>query len=210
MAQSKTSSDEDSISSGARRILVVAEQLFAQKGFDAVSMNEIAVQAGVSKANVFHHFGRKEDLYLNTLRVACEDTAQVINEATSSAGSFEQRLADFIQHHLESTLANENTTRLILRELLEHGPQHGKTLAQQVFGDNFSSLVSLVQEGQNEGILKKDIDPALLAVVIVSANYFFFQTRDVLRHFSEVKFADDTDGFSNQVINILFNGIKND
>jgi len=197
-------------SDGARSILNTAIQLFAEKGFDAVSMNDIAKLAGVSKANIFHHFGSKDALYLTTLRIASDSSSQVIADTANADGPFEQRLTDFIHNHLKSMLENEPATRLLLRELIEHGPQHGKELAEQVFGEHFSGLVSIVLEGQNLGVLKKEFDPALLALMLVSNNIFFFQTQQVIRHFPGVSFADDPAAYSHQVMNILLNGIKDE
>lgn len=197
-------------SEGARAILEVAVRLFSEKGFDAVSMNEIAKAAGVSKANVFHHFGSKCDLYLATLRVACDSSSQVISETAKADGPYEQRLADFLHNHLKTMLENEEANRLILRELMEHGALRGKELAEQVFGEQFSGLISIVLEGQKQGILKKDLDPALLALILVSNNIFFFQTQQVLRHFPGVSFADEPAIYSQQVMNILLNGIRDE
>jgi AcrR family transcriptional regulator len=45
------------------QLLDVGRQLFAQKGFEAVSVEEIAAKAGVSKPVVYEHFGGKEGLY---------------------------------------------------------------------------------------------------------------------------------------------------
>ena len=53
------------------RILEAAESLFSERGFDAVSMSDIAAAAGVCKANVFHHFTSKNELYIAVLRNAC-------------------------------------------------------------------------------------------------------------------------------------------
>ncbi len=58
------------------RILAAAEELFSRRGFDAVSMNEIAEAAGVSKANIFHHFESKNALYLAVVRNACSDSVE--------------------------------------------------------------------------------------------------------------------------------------
>ncbi|MBI0378222.1 helix-turn-helix transcriptional regulator, partial [Streptomyces albiflaviniger] len=44
------------------RIASVATQLFLERGFDDVTINEVAAAAGVSKVTVFAHFDRKEDL----------------------------------------------------------------------------------------------------------------------------------------------------
>ena len=45
------------------QLLDVGRRLFADKGFEAVSVEEIAAKAGVSKPVVYEHFGGKEGLY---------------------------------------------------------------------------------------------------------------------------------------------------
>jgi TetR/AcrR family transcriptional regulator len=44
-------------------ILEAAEELFAAKGYDAVSMSDIGRAAGVTKSLIHHHFGAKEELW---------------------------------------------------------------------------------------------------------------------------------------------------
>ncbi|HEY0778610.1 MAG TPA: helix-turn-helix domain-containing protein [Gemmatirosa sp.] len=48
-----------------QRISDVATALFYARGFDAVTVDEIATAAGVSKMTVFNHFARKEELILD-------------------------------------------------------------------------------------------------------------------------------------------------
>jgi AcrR family transcriptional regulator len=48
-----------------RRISNVATALFFARGFDAVTIDEIAAAADVSKVTVFNYFARKEDLFLD-------------------------------------------------------------------------------------------------------------------------------------------------
>ena len=45
------------------QLLDVGRQLFAERGFDGTSVEEIAARAGVSKPVVYEHFGGKEGLY---------------------------------------------------------------------------------------------------------------------------------------------------
>jgi AcrR family transcriptional regulator len=45
------------------QLIVIGRQLFAERGFDATSVEEVAARAKVSKPVVYEHFGGKEGLY---------------------------------------------------------------------------------------------------------------------------------------------------
>lgn len=49
------------------RILAAATKEFAQKGFQAGSTDQIALEAGVSKGLIYHYFGEKKNLYLEVV-----------------------------------------------------------------------------------------------------------------------------------------------
>jgi len=54
------------------RIREVANRLFLEHGYDAVTVAEVAREAGVSSVTVFNHFPRKEDLFLDRTEDAIE------------------------------------------------------------------------------------------------------------------------------------------
>jgi len=54
------------------RISEVAARLFLERGFDPVTVAEVAREAGVSSVTVFNHFPRKEDLFLDRSADAVE------------------------------------------------------------------------------------------------------------------------------------------
>jgi len=192
------------------RILAAAEALFATHGFDAVSMNAIAVRANVSKANIFHHFSSKKALYLAVLRVACRDSTEHLQQLFVETGPLPERLIDFTRKQLASMFENGEVTRLILRELLKDGERQGRDLAEKVFGDNFAQLVDILRTGQARGELRADMDPAMIATLLIGASVFFFESQDVLRHFPDVKFAHDPQHYSSLLVDILLRGILSD
>lgn len=191
------------------RILDAAAQLFAEKGFDAVSMNAVAAAADVSKANVFHHFTSKQTLYLAVLKTACSQSTAALDEMGATSGPFAERLRFFIRQHLANLRRNEGMSRLILREVLDSDRDKSKTLADRVINQNFSKLVEFLREGQFSGALRADVDPAMVATLIVGANVFFFQSSGVLRHLAEVDFADQPERYTDVVADILLRGIVN-
>ncbi|WP_232668257.1 TetR/AcrR family transcriptional regulator [Pseudonocardia sp. TRM90224] len=59
------------------RIAEVAAGLFVERGYDAVTVAEVARHAGVSSVTVFNHFPRKEDLYLDR----ADDAVEILRSA---------------------------------------------------------------------------------------------------------------------------------
>lgn len=193
------------LSNGARTILDAAKRLFAEKGFDAVSINQIARQANVSKANVFHHFSSKDALYLMVLKAACEETVGSLADAHSK-GKVSEDLWTFFSSQLEAMLDNQASAKLILREIEESKDGREKMLAEKVFAEYFSRLVGMVQEGQAQGLLRKNFDPALLAYLMLGANVFFFENHKVMAHLAEGGIARTPDRYSRGVFQLLLQG----
>jgi TetR/AcrR family transcriptional repressor of mexJK operon len=59
------------LSKGAA-ILEAAKRLFLEQGYEGVSMDQIAADAGVSKLTVYSHFGDKEALFGEAVKAYCE------------------------------------------------------------------------------------------------------------------------------------------
>jgi TetR/AcrR family transcriptional repressor of mexJK operon len=53
-------------------VLDAAKRMFTTHGFDGVSMDQIAAEAGVSKLTVYSHFGDKDSLFAAAVRAHCE------------------------------------------------------------------------------------------------------------------------------------------
>jgi len=188
---------------GAERILAAAEHCFAEQGFDGTSIQEIAHRAGVSKANVFHHFQSKERLYLTVLRRACERFAVALDPDADPL----VRMERFVQAHLQALLDHPRAGRLLQRALLESGETRGRQLAEDVFAETFGRIVDLVREARDRGQVRADLDPALVAFLLIGVGAFFFETQPVLRHLPEAGFADDPAVYSRSVFRVLLDGI---
>ncbi|MBC3421938.1 MULTISPECIES: TetR/AcrR family transcriptional regulator [Pseudomonas] len=60
------------LSATAGRIAQLALNHFAERGYDAASMNDIAVLAGLKKASLYAHFESKDALYVTALEIALD------------------------------------------------------------------------------------------------------------------------------------------
>lgn len=195
------------ISGGEQAILEAAEILFAQKGFDAVSMSAIAGLANTSKPNIYHHFKSKHDLYLAVMKTAVLRTSALLDALEEAPGTYTQRLTQFAAGQLNNILGHKRSTQLVLRETLSEDSLHGQEMTRLVMGEVFSRLVAMVHQGQQENEFRKDIDPTMAAFMIVSANMFFFQASPAMQHIPDIEFTDDAGTYSRGVMDVLINGM---
>ena len=75
------------------------------------------------------------------------------------------------------------------------------------FALSFHRLVDIIRAGQAAGQLRADLNPALLALLINAGNVFYAQTRPLLRHFTDIDFADDPQRYNALMMDILLRGI---
>ncbi len=88
----------------ADSILIAATGLFARKGFDAVSMREIATAAGVDVATVHHHVGTKAELYQACFARVFEAETQALTASVATAHRSVKDTPEDVFEHLHALL----------------------------------------------------------------------------------------------------------
>jgi TetR/AcrR family transcriptional regulator len=130
MAQSLVSrSKEKSRDAGRSReaILSAAERLYSERGFDAASLADVALAAGLSRGAPSYFFGSKEGLYIAVLVRVFEEREQATGEAfrpliawteAAESGSLEKALSQAVRGYMTFLLRRPSFMRLIQREEL--------------------------------------------------------------------------------------------
>jgi AcrR family transcriptional regulator len=125
------------------RILAVAEELFAQHGYDGTTMRHITREAGVNLAAVNYYLGDKESLYLEVLRRRLQPLnrerlarlAEAEREADGAPVALERLLGILAGPLFELHLAPDggsHAARLIGRSLAEPLPFMEKFLGEEL------------------------------------------------------------------------------
>jgi TetR/AcrR family transcriptional regulator len=164
---------------GTREALLAAgTDLFADRGFDGVPVEDIARKAGVNKAMINYHFGGKRQLYLAIVRTTF---SEIVSQVERLADSREP--APDLLRKLVAVVADMATRRhphfpaMMLRELLTGGKQ----LAPEIIAYplRVAEVVRrIVDRGIREGAFRR-VDPLLTHLSIVGSLLFFFATAGV-------------------------------
>jgi AcrR family transcriptional regulator len=143
----RVAGSKNAISAEHRRALLdVALRLFAERGLNAVSINAIAQEIGVTKGSVYHHFGSKEDiaveLYQESVAAILESTQQALRHAVT---------------------AKEGVTGLISNYLAWFGMHlnHGKFVFWVMSGNVFHASLQTILAAQDASVAESTrwLDP---------------------------------------------------
>ncbi|WP_433338838.1 TetR/AcrR family transcriptional regulator [Spirillospora sp. CA-294931] len=128
------------------QLLDIGRKLFAERGLDGTSVEEIASAAGVSKPVVYEHFGGKEGLYAVVVDREFENLLALVTEAVASAIHYRGKLEKAALALLEYIDENTDGFRILVRD------SHGGTGT-----GSFASLLSEIA-GEVEYVLVQEFD----------------------------------------------------
>jgi AcrR family transcriptional regulator len=98
------------VSSDARRpydidsLTDVALSVFAERGYDGASMDDVARAAGITKASIYHHVNGKEALLERGLTRALDALHAILDETAAGGGDAATRLRSIVRRVAETTL----------------------------------------------------------------------------------------------------------
>jgi AcrR family transcriptional regulator len=155
------------------RILKAAIAQFAQNGFSGARIELICKAADVNARMVYHYYTDKAGLYVAVLeRVLGELRAEELKLDVSKAAPFEGLLTmfDFIFDHFAK---HPELIRLLSAEnLLEGTFLKGSTATPSVASPVVEHIETLLRRGERDGVVRENIDPLHLYVVMVALSYF--------------------------------------
>lgn len=140
------------------RILQTATVQFLERGYDGVSMREIAEACGITKAALYYHFTGKAELLAEIFTESLGQMADLVEAGRTRQGSVEDRIRWIIERIFEMPteqraiirLARHDTDRLDEADRVSVGKAYSERFLQPISG--------LLAEGSASGELRQ-FDP---------------------------------------------------
>lgn len=135
-------------------ILSAAEQLFAQFGFEGVSLETIAAQAGISRHNLLYYFPSKEALYRKVLDQVMDRWLENMH-ALSVSDSPHDALRSYISAKLAFSREQPAGSQVFTREVAAGAPRYADVIEQRVapmLREDLKTLEKWASEGRIERV----------------------------------------------------------
>jgi len=101
--------------------LGAAHELFAERGYAAVTMDEIAAAVGVTKPLLYNYFGNKERLYIACMERAGDSLIKTIGEAVGESANPGDALGAGVRAFFEFLDTDRAAWAVLFDETLPHG-----------------------------------------------------------------------------------------
>ena len=183
------------------RIIIIAEQLFMQYGFLKTTMEDIAKKVHMGKSSVYYYFKSKDDVFSAVIRKDTRIFQQKLDDAVESANTPEDKIRAYVitrMTHLQD-LSKFYTT--LTDEYLDH-----YLFVEEVRKDFYEYESTVIKNLLEDGIKQNffDVDDVvtisrMISIAIKGLEFpLFVEAKD----YDPIK-------ESNDMLNVIFNGITN-
>jgi AcrR family transcriptional regulator len=148
-------------------LLDAAVRVFAEKGFHATRVGDIATEAGVAHGLLYHYFRSKDDVLDTVFRDTWSALVAETRRIESSDYPLREQLRLFARIYLGAWLQTPDLVRVLVREVAR-GPAVGSRVAE--IGELFDTLARIIEAAQARGEARTDIDPTIAAWALYGAH----------------------------------------
>jgi AcrR family transcriptional regulator len=141
-----------------------AMRLFAARGIDAVTIEQICDEADVARATFFLHFPSKDAVLTEYARQALDELTATLR---AHAGSAVEALGAALAMLADRAVRQSSLVQVVVREVMAR-PQAALTNVEQSRG-LVELLTVIVKRGQSRGELRRGVPPRLAAGMVAVA-----------------------------------------
>lgn len=150
------------------KILESAIRTFAKRGFHQSRVSDIAQEAGVADGTIYLYFKNKEDLLISIFEEKMGEMLGRMKAELEPLTDPRDRLRRFIEFHL-GQLERHRSLAEVLQVELRLSNKFMKEYVPERLGQYLELLSEIICEGQQQGIFRPDVMPAVAKRAIFGA-----------------------------------------
>jgi TetR/AcrR family fatty acid metabolism transcriptional regulator len=151
-------------------ILDAAIKVFAEYGFFQSTVAQIARKAGVADGTIYLYFENKEDILLQFFAYKTRQIFDQFQLEVNTADNAEKKLRNLVTSHLKEFQGNMDMAIVFQAETRQVQQSEAIKVHIRDITRKYRELVGeIIEEGQNEGIMRKDLYIGLVKTFITGA-----------------------------------------
>jgi TetR/AcrR family transcriptional regulator, fatty acid metabolism regulator protein len=151
----------------ADRMLMAAERVFAERGFNKAKVADVARMAEVAEGTVYEYFQSKEDLLLSIPAKRFQDHMDQLHE-TFEIRTPLGKLQRLIRNHFSLYLTNRDFLKVFIIQI-QLSQRFYSSKAYETFRRYWRVIELVIEEGKEDGSFRPDINPRVFRNLFLGA-----------------------------------------
>ena len=148
------------------KILSIAAEEFADKGFAGTAIGSVARKAGVSVGVIYKYYAGKEDLFNACVSKSLESMEEVLDMTGNDGGSLMDMIGNLISR-MQSFAREKPEYIRLYHQITVSGSPAGKTQTAELIESSTAGIYEeFIRKASETGEIRNDIDPAAFAFLI--------------------------------------------
>jgi AcrR family transcriptional regulator len=170
-------------------VLETAARMFAEKGYEATTSQDIGNELGMLRGSIYYYFESKEMLLFELIEQVWVGALAYLEEILASDADPVMKLDQLIRRHILYLADNTVDASLFLHETRSLSPEHRKVVAAQELRYQ-RAVTQLVKDGQRQGLIRRDLDPKLVMFQVLGAVNWIYRWYQKGKRVSAARVAD--------------------
>ena len=172
-----------------RKIFETSMKLFAEKGYDATSIEEITATVGVAKGTLYYHFSSKEEIFNFLVEEGIKLLQNSIDIKTAKFSNYIDKIKAIILIQIKIVVKYEDLITILLSQFWGHEARNQK--CQKHILEYIHQIENIVKEGMDLGQVKKGNPQAIASeIYALICSSLVYKTRseekiDVMKLYKE-------------------------
>jgi AcrR family transcriptional regulator len=140
-------------------LLAISARLFAEHGYDRTTMREIAAEAGIQAASLYHHFATKDEILHAVIRDFLLGLPAAYRDIIAENPGPDRVIRVFVAFALRIALENSTLLSIVIRERKALLGREGFGYVETALREVRAIWLDVFQAGVAEGVFRADLNP---------------------------------------------------
>ncbi len=185
-------------------IIEAAKRVFAVKGFEKATLDEIAVEAEYGKGTLYNYFKNKEDIFISLMRYELDKMNDILGNSLSKYNDSREQLKEVVKSAILYAKENQIFFRLLMKEVGKLVSHDNNNVYHDILMENHMFGVKIISDILNNGIKKsevKNIDTDL------AAHIFIFMIRSVIMRVLWLEGKKSMENDIDFLVSVFYDGV---
>jgi len=173
-----------------KEIAGIALNLFAEQGFQATSISEIAKAANIGKGTIYEYYKNKEDLIFSSAFLLIEQLENLLQITADKSGDIEEKIREGTRELIKAIISDDKMTKItvaMMQLVITNQDFFSKHMVQELYNGFYKTIRDILMEGIKKGNFRPDVEKN---TQLIAVNFLAYIDGILIHYYMDKEYFD--------------------